>query len=68
MDHNHNAAHVQTWSIYSHGSERGAEMRLAHIGYFKTSIFEYEFKDVFFIWCMTHQPGIYDMKHESAQS
>ena len=57
----------RAWFIYSHGSETGPEERLVCIGYFKTKSFEYEFKDIFFLWCMTHQPGTYKMKYESAQ-
>ena len=37
---------------YNLGSESGPEERLVRIGYFKTKIFEYEFKDIF--------PMVYD--------
>ena len=34
------------WSIHNHGIEAGPEERLVCIGYFKTLIFDYEFKDI----------------------
>ena len=34
------------WSIHSHGIGTGLEERLVCIGYFKTLIFDYEFKDI----------------------
>ena len=38
---------MRAWSIYSHDSETGPEERLVCIGYFKTKLFEHEFKDIF---------------------
>ena len=37
----------RAWSIYSNGSETGPDESLVRIGYFKTWMIQYEFKDIF---------------------
>ena len=64
--HNRYAARVRTWSIYSHGSKAGPAERLERIGYFKTSILEYDLK-IYSPWCMAQQSGTYGMNYENTQ-
>ena len=50
------------------GKAAVTEERLERIGYLEPWIFEYEFRDIFFLRCMAYQTSTYEMTYKSAQS
>ena len=56
----------RAWSIYSHGSETRSLGEISTYRLFQNLNFRIWISR-YFLWCVTHQPGIYEMKHENAQ-
>ena len=54
------------WSVYSHCMKQVLRRDWHVSAISKLNFFNMNLK-IFFLWCMKHQPGTFEMKHETAQ-